>query len=300
MTNLPLATSPNYKLQTDRLSWGVVELQVTDLKRAANFWMSALGLIKRNSAATSISLGTNKKTLFVLHTGASKAAEPAYTGMYHVAIGVRSQVEFSRLLARLIQLKVRVSPTDHLLAKSLYLIDPDGLEIEIYFETPERFGHFGDVSRGLSMYDSEGRPHNGREPLNVHAELAHTTSANVNADIADDAYIAHIHFKVGNIEPALDWFETLGFSRHLTLTNWGFADMGAGVANTHRLAMNIWAGQNLPAAPNDMARLIRYELIGHDAGLLTNAPLKRDGNILRGCDPTGVDISLRLADSKVD
>ena len=295
MTKLSLAASINPDQQYDSLSWGIVELQVTNLERAVAFWTTTLGLIDRNHAATGVALDTTERTLFILHSGAKKPAQAAYTGMYHVAIGVRTQGEFSRMLARLIYLDVQVSPTDHLLAKSLYLSDPDGLEIEITLETPDRFERFGDTSKGLTLYDTEGNSHNGRGPLDVIAELAHAKGADLMAPLASTAYLAHLHFKVANLEPALDWFENLGFERHLTLDNWGFADMGVGAPNTHRLAMNIWAGPNHPPAPQDMARLVRYELIVHDPNLLKHARLPQVGDDFQRQDPTGVTVTLRSA-----
>ena len=269
----------------------------TDMVAMGMAWAenAPVGLIRRDESTPSIALGSQKTTLIVLHAGATKPVEAPFTGMYHIAIGGRSQTEFSWILARLLHLNIRVGPTDHLLAKSLYLTDPDGLEIEITFETPERFGHYGDMSGGLTLYDVEGRPHSGRGPLDVPAELRHAEGADPMEAMADDSYLAHLHFKVASLEPALDWFETLGFQRHLTLSHWGFADMGAGRPKTHRFAMNIWAGPNRPAAPSDMARLLRYELIADDPAVLTNAPLKHDGTVLRGIDPTGVGVTLRSA-----
>ncbi|UWQ96750.1 VOC family protein [Rhodobacteraceae bacterium M385] len=300
MSILSLVKNSEPAATTDRLSWGVVELQVTDLERAVAFWTSALGLVDRNHAAPGVALGTAERTLFVLHSGATAPVEAAFTGMYHVAIGVRSQAEFSRMLARLLHLQIPVSPTDHLMSKSLYLVDPDGLEIEITFETPGRFGRMGDMSRGLIMFDAEGRPHNGREALNLSEELAHAETADLMAPLADDSYLAHLHFKVAALEPALDWYKRLGFQNHLTLAGWGFADMGAGKPNTHRLAMNTWAGPNRPAAPDHMARLLRYEVIAHDPALLENAGLQRNGDSAHGIDPTGVEITLRTVTSGKD
>ena len=283
-------TSP----QSDRLSWGVVELQVTDLDRAVEFWTLALGLIERDFEATGVSLGTKDRTLIVLHPGADTPVAAPYAGMYHVAIGVRSQTEFSRMLARLIHLNVQVGPTDHLMAKSLYFHDPDGLEIEITYETPERFSHFGDMNQGLALFDVDGKAHSGRGTLNVNAELAHAAGTDPLAPMADDSYLAHLHFKVPALEPALDWFETLGFERHLTLDAWGFADMGAGAPNTHRLAMNIWAGPNRPPMPQNMAGLVHYELFTHGDAVVS-PHLQQDGNALRGTDPAGVAVTLRPA-----
>ncbi|MFK7764882.1 MAG: VOC family protein [Roseobacter sp.] len=282
----------NLTPQSDRLSWGAVELQVTDLARAVAFWTSALGLIERDATAQRVALGTKDRTLVVLRSGADIPVADPYTGMYHVAIGVRSQTEFSRILARLIQLNVRVGPTDHLMAKSLYIHDPDGLEIEITYETPERFSHFGDMNQGLTLYDVDGGTHSGRGPLDVKSELAIAARLDPMAPLADDSYLAHLHFKVAALEPALNWFETLGFERHLTLDAWGFADMGAGAPNTHRLAMNIWAGPNRPPKPQNMAGLVHYELITHGDSAASDH-LRQDGDILRGTDPAGVAVTLR-------
>lgn len=286
------AANINVSPQSDRLSWGAVELRVTDLDRAVAFWTSALGLVERNFKAPGIALGTKERTLVVLHPGANTPVAAPYTGMYHVAIGLRSQAEFSRILARLIHLNVQVGPTDHLMAKSLYFHDPDGLEIEITYETPERFSHFGDMSKGLTLYDVDGNTHSGRGPLNVNAELAHAAGTDPLAPLADDSYLAHLHFKVAALEPALDWFETLGFERHLTLDNWGFADMGAGAPNTHRLAMNIWAGLNNPPIPKNMAGLVHYELLTHGE-IIASPHLHQYGDVLRGTDPAGVAVTLR-------
>ncbi len=291
--SMPLAT-PNVSPQSDRLSWGAVDLQVTDLDRAVAFWTSALGLIQREGATSGTALGTRDRTLIVLHPGANSPVEAPFTGMYHVAIGVGSQAEFSRMLARLIHLNIRVGPTDHRMAKSLYLHDPDGLEIEITYETPDRFSHFGDMSKGLTLYDVDDNPHSGRGPLDVRAELALAEGADPMAPMADDSYLAHLHFKVPALEPALDRFETLGFERHLTLDSWGFADMGAGAPNTHRLAMNIWSGPNNPPMPQDMAGLVHYELFTHGE-TIASPHLHQDGDTLRGTDPTGVAVTLRSA-----
>ncbi|TNJ43309.1 VOC family protein [Phaeobacter sp. B1627] len=295
MTDISIARTAKTDPQADRLSWGLVELQVTDLARSVAFWTSALGLVERDHGASGVALGTRETTLVMLHPGASKPVAAAYTGMYHVALGVRSQAEFSRILARLLHLRVQVSPTDHLMAKSLYLHDPDGLEIEITLETPERFGRYGDMSRGLILYDADGNQHSGRAPLDVAAELAAAQGADFMAPLADDTYLAHLHFKVAEIEAALEWFEALGFARHLTLHTWGFADMSAGIPGTHRLAMNVWAGQNRPPAPDDMARLIGYEICAHDPSALEHAPLTRDQDRWHGRDPAGAEVTVRSA-----
>lgn len=292
---LDLARRAPNEGQPERLSWGVVEIQVTELERTVHFWTTVLGLCVREQTGTRAALGTPAKTLLVLHAGASKPASAGYLGMYHVAIGVPDQDEFSRLLARFMTMKVHLSPVDHLMSKAIYVYDPDGLEIEIALETPGRFARFGDVSKGIVMFDTEGRSHSGREALNIEDELRHAQGADLLAPLPDDAFLAHMHFKVSDLESATSWFEGLGFARNLMLPDMGLADMGAGGAYTHRIAMNTWNGRNLSPAPDDMARLTRYELHVNDPAVTISAPgLKPSTNGMTGRDPCGIDVALNF------
>lgn len=279
--------------QPERLSWGIIEFQVTDLDRTIAFWTQALGLRVRTQDHQSVAIGTEKKTLFVFHGGASVAAKSRYLGMYHVAIGVPDQAEFSRLIARLLSMHVLISVVDHLMSKAIYFADPDGLEIEIALETPERFGEFGDMSNGIILYDADGQPHNGRATLNVGEELQHAKGENPDAPLSNEATIAHVHFKVADLDSASTWFEGVGFAKNLMLPDFGLADMGAGASYTHRIAMNTWSGPNLYPAPIDMARLTHYTLHVHESAVMANAHgLELTGTGLTGRDPSGTEMSL--------
>ncbi|MFK7993075.1 MAG: VOC family protein [Granulosicoccus sp.] len=292
---LQLAGQAANSNQSERLSWGVMEFQVIDLDRTVAFWTSALGLRVRDQDSSWVALGTRTQTMFVFRDGASVPVTAGYSGMYHVAIGVPDQHEFSRLLSRLMAMRVSVSPVDHLMSKAIYLNDPDGLEIEIAFETPERFGRFGDMSRGLVLYDAHGAAHSGRERLDVESELAHASDADLMAPLSDSAFLAHLHFKVPDLESTAAWFERIGFARNLMLPGFGFADMGAGAAYTHRLAMNVWTGKDLSPTPDTMARLTHYELNIHDYSVITDTHgLQPSETGFKGRDPTGIDLSLNV------
>lgn len=295
---LKLARSLKAHGLPERLTWGAVELSVTDLDRAVQFWTGALGFLPRPDPGTGVALGTSERTLVVLQPGAHRPVMNDVTGLYHVAFAVPSQEEFSRLLNRFKGLGLRVSPVDHTMSKAIYLNDPDGHGIEIALETPERFARFDNSSYGFAMIDSEGRFRSGRDPLDLKAELAAAAGTDPSAPIASETVVAHMHLHVPDLEPGLDWFEGLGFARNLALPSMGMADMGAGAAYTHRLALNIWAGRGAPPAPDHSARLIRYHLTTSDAALFKQASrrLRHDahGN-LSGCDPAGATLTLALS-----
>lgn len=290
---LTLAQKNTDNSYVERLSFAEIELQVTNLERAVTFWTNVLGLTIRNNDNNKVELGTQTKTLFVLHAGATKTVAAPYTGMYHVAMGLPTQAEFSRILARLLKLKITVSVVDHLMSKAIYIKDPDGIEIEFAYETPERFGSFGDMSQGLILYDANGKPHSGRAGLDISEELVHAFELELSSPLDERTGIAHLHFKVGELESAATWFEGLGFARNLMIPNFGFSDLGAGAKYTHRIAMNIWSGTNLPPTPSDMAGLIHYTVLAHSPSILQSAEnMTATQEGLTGVDPTGIKVSI--------
>jgi len=283
----------------ERLAYGAIDLQVTSLDRAAQFWTDVLGLVQRETDGH-VALGTDQRTLIVLHEGAQRPALLGHSGLYHVAIGVPTQGEFSRLMARALAHRVRIAPVDHLMSKAIYLHDPDGIGIEIAFETPERFGHFGESVAGFDLFDTEGRWHSGRQGLDARRELEQVEGS-IEAAISADARIAHLHFNVPNIAPAVGFYRGLGFLPNLELPHLGFADLGAGSPYTHRLAVNAWQGPHLTPAPANSARLIRYVLQASDPALVAKAGslpgARASGRKVRLVDVAGVSVEIGSATS---
>lgn len=282
----------------ERLTYGPVELEVTDVERSVSFWTSALGMVPR-PAADGVALGTRSETLLILHGGATEPVQHRHhSGMFALGIGVPDQMEFSRLFARLIGNRVCLSPADHLVMKALHFHDADGFGIVVAIETPERFGRFGDLANGLEIFDNEGRPHPGRTPLDKAAELDHARNADLDADLAKGTRIGHVNLTVPNLAAGVAFYESLGFARNLTLPHIGFADLGAGSAFPHRIGLNTWFGEGLPPAPKGHARLRRFHLnvaepeIFAAASQLPGASVTGTG--LRFTDPCGIDVVLSL------
>lgn len=272
---------------SEQFSWRLFDLQVTDLKVSTHFWTVAFGFRVRNATETSVSLGTNKRDLVVLHSGAEQTAQQGYMGMYHLAIGVPDQAELARLYARFVALGLHVSPVDHLTSKSLYLADPDGLEVEFALETPERLRTYHGVKNGCVMTDVNGNLHSGRDRLNVQTELSPARDADLKAHLSEDTFLSHLHLRVPKLETAADWYQDLGFARNLVLPQMGMIDMGAGDPYGHRIALNNWSGPHVQRPPSNMARLIGYELDVQDKDIFANAT----GLAPSGISHTGLDVA---------
>lgn len=86
-----------------------------------------------------------------------------YSGVFHLAIHLRSEAGLARVLARLRAFSHHFGASDQIIAKSLYLHDPDGIGLEIAFETPERVRSY-EWTKGTDgplVIDWEGRNRRG-------------------------------------------------------------------------------------------------------------------------------------------
>ena len=122
---------------------GHVHLKVSDLDRALAFYCGVLGfeLTQRyGSQAAFISAGGYHHHIG-LNTWESKGGSPpprGSTGLYHTAILYPSRAALADALQRLIEAKIPLDgASDHGVSEALYLSDPDGNGVELYWDRPE-------------------------------------------------------------------------------------------------------------------------------------------------------------------
>ncbi len=123
---------------------GHVHLKVADLERALGFYCGVLGfeLMQRiGDSAAFISAGGYHHHIG-LNTWESAGGSPpprGTTGLYHLAIVYPTRAELADALRRLIEAKVPLDgASDHGVSEALYLRDPDGNGVELYWDLPER------------------------------------------------------------------------------------------------------------------------------------------------------------------
>jgi len=285
-------------VETDTLAYGAVHLDVTDGRRALRFWHDIVGLSMLESVGEELRLGVGRRELVVLHPGAERGVVSGHSGLYHLAIHLPDETELARVLWRLIVAGYPQAPTDHTMSKSTYLSDPDGLGLELVLETPERLGSWRSEAGELQLIDAEGRAHSIAEPLDVNEVLAHLPDRCFDQPLLPPGTeIGHLHLHVSALEPALHFYrDLLGFREHIHAPELGFADLSAGGAFPHRLALNVWAGIGAPQAPAGSAGLRDFTIVLPDEETLgevlarldeADQPLELvDGAVLI-CDPAG-------------
>ena len=122
---------------------GHVHLKVANLQRALDFYCGVLGfeLTQRyDEEAAFVSAGGyhHHIGLNTWETRDGSAPPKGSTGLYHFAILYPTRVALADALRRLMQANISLEgASDHGVSEALYLSDPDGNGIELYWDRPK-------------------------------------------------------------------------------------------------------------------------------------------------------------------
>lgn len=144
---------------------GHVHLKVADLQRSLAFYQGLLGFeitMLYGSQAAFISAGGYHHHIG-LNTWHSRGAQPANrdgVGLYHTAILYPTRKDLAIIYNRLLQAYYPLTgASDHGVSEALYLDDPDGNGVELYWDRPQELwpqsldGTLDMYTRALDLQD---------------------------------------------------------------------------------------------------------------------------------------------------
>jgi catechol 2,3-dioxygenase len=122
---------------------GHVHLKVADLERSLAFYRDVLGfeLTQRYGHQAAFLSAGGYHHHIGLNTWESQGGSPpprGATGLYHVAIVYPTRAELANALRRLEKAGIPLDgASDHGVSEALYLRDPDGNGVELYWDRPK-------------------------------------------------------------------------------------------------------------------------------------------------------------------
>jgi catechol 2,3-dioxygenase len=228
-------------------------LAVSSLEKSMRFYSEVVGLavyerlIEGNPIAR---LGAHGESSVLLELeelpGVNAIGSRQRLGLYHTAFLLPTVEDLSSFIRHLGRFGIRFGSADHLYSQALYLVDPDGLSVEVYADRPQEDW----VYKGRELVTAS-------EPLRF-AELPRMPEGSWKG-APSGTKVGHVHLYIGDLDDGARFYHrTLG----LNLMTWEFPGalfVSAGGYH-HHVAINTWAAGS-PVASDRDARLLFWELV---------------------------------------
>jgi catechol 2,3-dioxygenase len=236
-----------------RTTVGPVHLTVADLDRSLKYYREAVGLeVLEQNGQTRLGAGGRELLVLVEEPGARPAF--GHTGLYHFALLLPERVDLARWLAHAGRDGVPlVGLSDHFVSEAIYLSDPDGHGIEIYWDRPREVWE-GQVFERMTTL-----------PLDVGSVLAELPEPDEPFEcLPVGTVMGHVHLKVASIPDTIAFYrDVLGFDIMAQLGEQA-AFLAAGSYH-HHIGANTWESAGASPPPEGTAALRHVTIVLPDA-----------------------------------
>jgi catechol 2,3-dioxygenase len=255
-----------------------------------HFYSNVIGLSVLEMEGRIARLGPQNSKLVLLELEAMPGVHPigrrTRLGLYHTAFLLPTRSALSSFVQHLRQDGIEFGAGDHLYSEAVYLVDPDGLSVEVYADRPrsEWLVENGELLTGVDTVRFETFP---------------AVAAGSWGGAPAGTTMGHVHFYVGALEQAKNFYHTgLG----LDITTWRYpgALFTSAGGYHHHVGLNVWVANSRVASTED-SRLLFWEILLPDSREIQRAaesmveagyPPLQDGDGLHFKDPWGITVAL--------
>lgn len=235
---------------------GPVHLTVSRLETSLSYYQREVGLQVLDRSDGQASLGVPGRELIVLVEEPGARTGGGFTGLYHIALLLPQRTDLARWLAHAARDGVPlVGLSDHFVSEALYLSDPDGHGLEIYWDRPRQVWEGRVAARMTTLpLDAEG----------LLAELP-DPAAEPFEGLPDGTVVGHVHLKVAAIPETVAFYrDILGFGLMAALGPQA-AFLSAGGYH-HHIGANTWESRGAGPPPAGTAALRHATIVLPDQG----------------------------------
>lgn len=243
-----------------------VVLRVSDVPRSLRFYGEFLGLevLRNGSDGATLAAPGGDHQLVVLRPSTMPGRAPhEATGLFHVALRWPTREGLGAVFSRLLQARYPLSgASDHAVSEALYLDDPDGNGVELYWDRPRETWPPGGPGERVGMVT---------RPLDLNAILDLADGSG-----AEGVDVGHVHLQVADLDAALGfWVDALGFE---LMQHFGSeaAFVSAGGYH-HHIGLNTWRSKGAPPGAPELPGLDTVAIGYPDKDTLGDAMRRLDG-----------------------
>jgi catechol 2,3-dioxygenase len=224
---------------------GAVHITVSDIKRSVDYYEHVIGLRVHERGGGRATLGVGEEDLLVLVEQPGARSARGYCGLYHFALLLPRRQDLARWLAHAARKRVTlVGMSDHFVSEAVYLSDPDGHGIEIYWDRPRELWE-GRVAERMTTLPLD--------TSSLFGELADPANEPFEG-LPAATVMGHIHLCVADIPQTVAFYrDMLGFGLMASLGGQA-AFLSAGGYH-HHLGANTWESAGAGQAPEGVSAL---------------------------------------------
>lgn len=235
-----------------------VHLQVSNLERALAFYSGLIGLHEVKRVGGTAYLSAERKAPYLVILSEIKdatAQDKRRAGLFHIAIRFPSRPALANVLLNLVKNNWPLQgASDHLVSEAIYLLDSEGLGVELYRDRPRENWPRKDEAIEMATL-----------PLNLQDLTEQADQRNGNYAIDPKTDIGHVHLQVSNLEKAERFYHhSLGLDV-MQRSYPGALFLAAGGYH-HHLGANTWNSRDAEPAAPDAAGLRSYAYLFPDEG----------------------------------
>lgn len=230
---------------------GEVVLNVENLQEMKQFYQTVIGMDIKFETPSAVSFGAKEDQTILLTLQVVSANKPNVrsTGLYHSALLLPTRQDLGEMLYHLLISGYPLTgASDHGYSEALYLDDPEGNGIEIYWDKPR------------SEWDirSDGQIAGVTDPMDADSVIAEAKETF--SHLPSGSSIGHVHLFVADLSETEAFYKNLlGFE--LKFDFGAQAKFFAAGEYHHQIGSNTWAGKGIPAAEKGTRGLAYYTIV---------------------------------------
>ena len=255
-----MSIDPNVQATT-ALQTRSLEINATDADKLMAFYRDRIGLslLDSDNGRAPFTLGTADGFALLTIYATDKKADRSHAGLYHLALRLPTRKDLAAILMHLVQTGTRMTvASDHGYSNALYLYDPEGNGIEIYWDKPE--SEWDILENGVIVGITER--------LDLEELVSHLNADDVFDGLPIGSDLGHMHLHVFDLQKSWDFYRNiLGLG-----LKYVYGDQAIFTATGnyhHHLGMNTWRGTNLTEIEDGEQGLRSYTWLGNSDDLET-------------------------------
>ncbi|WP_010304447.1 VOC family protein [Kurthia senegalensis] len=226
-----------------------VQLKVSNLQQSIAYYTDVIGFqVLQQTEKEAYFTADGKTSLLSINEIDGATSQKGHTGLYHFALLLPTRKDLGNYVQHFIEQHIKIGAGDHDVSEALYLYDPDGNGIEIYYDRPDTEWKW-DADNQVYM-----------TTLQVDFESVLKEADGHYNGLPANTVMGHIHLSVNNLSDTEAFYtDVLNYN---VVTRYGKQALFLSTGKYHHhIGTNTWNSEGATALPSEAVGLRSYTVV---------------------------------------